>query len=217
MPKTKNIEEAIETIMKPFSKNNKDTDGPTGNEFWDFYVIGGRWAGSKEICGYDENKISEFYKALRDKKITISGLTFGKQSVDPPSQIPIVDQLWNEFFPTENGEIIPCPKFSHSNNQYDSGDFISCDICLVEEIPEKLFCSRIIIAGPSYDDTIIEAKFMLCESQWNGVNHMPIDWNGSVKTAINMFEKNCKNYNEDYRKKVLPKPDWLSITVDYHS
>lgn len=216
MPRTKNIGEAIERIMKPFSENHDNSEDISGNEFWDFYVVGGRWAGTKEACEYDEKKIAKFYEALKDKKITVSGLQAGKQTLSPASQIPVVDKLWNNFFPTESGEITSCPKFSHSNDQYDSNDLLSCDICLVEEIPESLTCSRVIIAGFSYDDTI-EATFMLCDSQWNGVNHMPVTWNRNVKTAIKMFEKSLVNYKEEYRNRVLPQPNWLCTTVDYHS
>jgi len=217
MPKTEDIGQAIASIMAPFSENKESTDEFTGSEFWDFYVIGGRWAGTKETCAYDENKIEAFFKALREKNITISALQFGKQSIKPASQIPMVDKVWNTFFPTENGEIVPCPFFNHSNNQFDSDDLISCDICRVEEIPESLNCSRVIIAGPSYDGKKTEATFMICDSQWNGVNLMPIDWDGNVKTAIKMFEKHSQHYRDEYRKIISPKKDWLCITLDYHS
>lgn len=217
MPRTKDIGSALDSIMKPFDENHDDSDDISGNEFWDFYVIGGRWAGAKEMCGYNEDKMALFYKTLKDKKITVSGLQSGKQTLQPSSQVPIVDRLWNELFPTENGEIIPCPIFDHSNNQYDSDDLLSCDICLVEEIPEELTCSRVIIAGPRYDDTGLEATFMLCDSQWNGVNHMPIKWDKNVKTAVKMFEKQLVNYKEEHKNSVIPKPNWVCITIDYHS
>jgi len=217
MPRTKDIGEAIKEIMKPFDENKENEEYASGSSFWDFYVIGGRWAGIKETCGYGEEKMTEFYAALKDNKITVSGFQSGKQTISPASQIPLVDKLWNDFFPTENGEITPCPMFDHSNNQYDSDDLLSCDICLVEEIPKNLTCSRVIIAGQNYNDTGLEATFMLCDSQWNGVNHMPINWGKNVKTAIEMFEKQLANYKEEYRDKVTPKPDWLCITIDYHS
>jgi len=149
--------------------------------------------------------------------VTVSGVRCGKEKLDPSSQIPMVDELWCKFFPTETGEIVACPIFSHSNNQYDSSDFISCDICLVEEIPKNLTCSRVIIAGPNYDDSKIEAKFMLCDSAWNGVNHMPIKWDGNVLTALQMFKDNCKHYKVEYAQKIMPQNDWICITVDYHS
>ena len=214
MPPTKDIETALWQILEDFNEN---TEEPSGNEFWDFYVVGGRFAGTKETCGYAEEKISAFYEQLKEKKITVSGFQSGKQSLSPPSQIPVVDKLWNDFFPTENGEIVPCPLFEHSNNQYDSNDLISYDICRFDEIPSKLSCERIIFAAPSYDGKKTEATFMLCQSQWNGVNFMPIAWDGKVASAIEKFKDVLERYGEEYQEKCTPKDNWLCITVDYHS
>ena len=214
MPPSSDIGKDLEKIMSPFYENRDDCDG---NEFWDFYVMGGRFAGIKETCGYNQERLDEFYKKLNENKITVSGVICGKQQINPATQIPMVDKLWNDVFPTENGEIVACPLFAHSNNQYDSNDLISCDICRVEEIPENLIASRVIIACPSYDGNEIEAKFMICDSQWNGINFMNVDWDGKVKSAIEKFLDKCDCYREDYKQKVLPKPNWICITVDYHS
>lgn len=215
MPKSKNIEKDLETIMEPFREENDSEDALPA--FWDFYVVGGRWAGTKETCAYDAEKLEQFYIELKKREITVSGFRAGKETLQPSSQIPMVDKLWCEFFPTETGEIVACPLFSHSNNQYDSSDFISCDVCLVEEIPENLACSRVIIAGPSYDDKSIEAHFMLCDSLWNGVNHMDAKWDGNIHTALQLFSDYIKRYRKEYAEKITPQNDWLCITVDYHS
>jgi hypothetical protein len=179
---------------------------------------GGRYAGSKEMCKYTEESLSLFFKDLKEHKITVSGLQCGKQEINPASQIPLVDSLWAKHFPTENGEIVPCPMFAHSNNQYDSSDLIGCDISLLEDVPKNLKCERIIIAGPKYDNSGVEATFMLCRDQWNGVNHMPIAWDGKVETAVSMFiDKLKRGYREEYAKRVTPQKDWYCVTVDYHS
>lgn len=217
MPPTNNIDKALESILSQFDENYNSEDGATGNEFWDFFVVGGRWAGAKETCRYDAGKMEAFYKEMNEKKVTVSGLQCGKQKLDPANQIPMVDDLWCKYFPTENGEITPCPLFSHSNNQYDSNDLLSCDICKVDEIPSQLKVERVIIAGPDYDDEKLEAKFMLCGDQWNGVNHMPIDWDGMVLSAIEKYKDKIKSYKDEYRNKQTPKPDWICVTVDYHS
>lgn len=216
MPPSKDIKKDIETILAPFDENH-DAEEQTGNEFFDFFVIGGRWAGTKESCRYDADKLAQFYKELNEKKVTVSGLQCGKQTLSPESQIPMVDKMWNDFFPTENGEITPCPIFSHSNNQYDSNDLLACDICRVDEIPENLTCSRIIFAGPNWDDSKIKATFMLCDEQWNGVNHMKIDWDQNVKNSVEKCAARFSRYKDEYREKVTPKPDWICVTVDYHS
>jgi len=212
MPKTKDIENDVEKLMSPFSENNKDEEEAL-QPFWDWYQIGGRWSGAKEMCSYDSNKLDDFYKALNDNKITVSGLQCGKQEVSPASQIPIVDKLWNEFFPTENGEMTECPVFKHSNNE-DS--VLSCDICLVEDIPDDLKCCTVIIGGPGYNNELLP-QFVMRDSVWNGVNHMDIDWDKNVKTAINMFKEKTKSYRKEYIEKVTPKNDWICVTIDYHS
>ena len=214
MPPTKDIGKAIESIMHPFYEGQEE---PSGNEFYDFYVIGGRFAGTKETCGFAQEKMDEFYDALKEKKVTVSGLQCGKQEIKPASQIPMVDELWNGFFPTENGEIAPCPMFAHSNNQYDSNDLLSCDICLVEEIPKTLKASRVIIAGPTYDDAGIEATFMISDDFWNGVNHVKTIWDGNVLSALEMMKEKLGGYREEYKEKIIPKSNWICITVDYHS
>ena len=208
MPPTKDIGKALESVMEPFSEHNEENT----ETFWDWYVVGGRWAGTKETCGYAQEKIDAFYKVLNEKKITVSGIQCGKHKLEPESQIPIVDKLWNDFFPTEKGEIIACPMFSHSNNQYDGNDLISCDICLVEEIPESLTASRVIIAGSEY-----KAKFMISDDMWNGVNFVKTRWDGKVLSTLEMAKEKFRNYTEEYREKNTPKPNWICITIDYHS
>lgn len=217
MPPSNDIQATLEEILKPFSENERDNEDYSGHAFWDFFVVGGRWAGTKESCTYDSDKLEQFYKQINEAKITVSSVQCGKRELQPSSQIPVVDKMWNDLFPTENGEITPCPIFAHSNNQYDGNSLISCDICRVDEIPDSLNCSRVIIAGLSYDDSVIEAKFMFCEDQWNGVNHMPIDWDGNVKNAIEKYVKTLSTYKEDYKEKLIPKPNWICVTVDYHS
>lgn len=217
MPKTADISKSIEEILLPFSENDEENENHSGRSFWDSFVIGGRWAGAKERCTYPAALLEKFYVKMKENKITVSGLQAGKQSIEPKSQIPLVDEIWNEFFPTEAGEIVACPLFAHSNNQYDSNDLLSCDICRVDEIPEKLTCSRIIIAGPTYDDNGMEATFMLCDSMWNGVNHVDTTWDGKALSAITDWSKKLENYNKEYAEKFSPMEDWICVTVDYHS
>lgn len=217
IPPVKDIEQALYQVMCPFDENREDEEYGR-HAFWDYYVAGGRYAGKKELYTYNKEKLELFYKRIQDEKITFSSVTAGKQTVKPKSQIPIVDTIWNEFFPTEDGTNVPCPLFSHSNNQYDGDDLISCDICRVDEIPEKLKCARVIIAGQHWrDKNKLEAKFMICDSEWNGVNLVPIQWDTGVKTALEMYQEKFKKMERKYREKNEPKPNWLCITVDYHS
>jgi hypothetical protein len=157
MPRTADISKSIEEIMLPFSENEEENEDHSGHSFWDFYVIGGRWAGAKERCTYNTNALEQFNALL------------------------------------------------------------SCDISRVDEIPENLKCARVIIAGPDYSDKKFKAQHMLCESIWNGVNHVKTTWNGNVLSAISEWQERIKEYKEEYAKKHTVQPDWLCITIDYHS
>jgi len=218
MPPTDDVSAAIDTILAPFSENQEpDADGYTSpHTFWDWYVIGGRMAGTKETCTYPAEKLEEFYKQLKKNKITISSVICGKQEIEPADQIPLVDKLWSAAFPTEDGTIIACPLFSHSNNQYSSDDLISCDICRVDEIPAALKCSRVIIAAPNYEDKLA-ADYMICEDQWNGVVHMPIDWDRKPQSAVDNHQERVARCAAEYKEKHTIKPNWICVTVDYHS
>ena len=213
MPPTSDISAALEEILNPFDENNKESR----NQFWDWYVIGGRWAGEKESCRYDAEKLEKFYAKCQEANVTVSGVVCGKQKLAPETQIPMVDKMWDALFPTEDGTIVACPIFSHSNNQYDSNDLLACDVCLVEEIPENLTASRVIVASANYDESRLEAKFMTSDSIWNGVNHEDTAWDGKVKSVFGMYKERLEMYKEEYVENHTPKPNWICVTVDYHS
>jgi hypothetical protein len=211
MPPTKNIDETIKKIMEPFSEHNEEN----WHCFYDWYVVGGRWAGTKLLAAYDEDKLNSFYKRLNEEKITVSGFCAGKQEISPADQIPFVDKLWKEYFPETSED--SCPIFKHSNNPYDTDDIICHDICIVEEIPKELAASRVIIAGPDYKEEKIEANYMISDMEYNGVNFTRVDWDQKVVSAIEKANEEFKTYNEEWIGKITPKKNWLCITVDYHS
>lgn len=225
-PNTDNIAEAVESVMRPFdeSPDEEPEDFDSSDAFWDFYVIGGRWAGTKLIASYDPEKIKEFRQWLADEGVTVSGVQCGKQELRPAEQIPKVDAKWNEMFPPKDGIAAPCPMFQHSNDQYGKRGrgMIKGDICSLADAM-KVTCERVIFAGPSYD---FEAKdwagppgatFMLCDSTWNGVNHMQIKWDGRIGSAFEQFKDKLKHCKDTYRQAVEPQDDWITVTVDYHS
>jgi len=54
MPEPEDVEKSVAEIMEPF---REDGDGTSGERFWDWYVIGGRWSGEKpagDICKVSE-------------------------------------------------------------------------------------------------------------------------------------------------------------------
>jgi hypothetical protein len=214
IPPTKDVEGAMATVLKQFDENQEDSS----HAFWDWWVIGGRWSGCKLMARYDEAKLEQFREWLRDEKITVSGVQFGKQELSPSSQIPKVDAKWNEMFPSMRP--FHCPMFKHSN-QYS--DVLPDDVLRLGDVPDVLKCSRMIVAGHGYDSDSkgwtgpLEAKFMLCESEWNGCNHMPIDWDGRFHSALAKYHEHIKGYKDEYIASHMPNNDWLVVTVDYHS
>lgn len=211
MPPTDNVEEAVERIMKPFSENCED-EYQQKYAFWDFYVIGGRWAGDKLRQSFDADKLNAFHSELEKRKITVSGLQCGKQKLEPDDQIPMVDALWREYFP-EGGET--CPLFSHYNDQYQHSDGYP-DIMPLKDIPEELSAERVIIASYNYKDEL-EAEFMISGDFWNGVTHVKAEWEGTVQSALKKHLEKIQRYTDEAREKYTPRQDWIVVTVDYHN
>lgn len=216
LPPVEDVEVAVSQILAPFDENGKDEDGhPNRHAFWDWFVIGGRWAGVKIKATLNPEKKEAFFEELKNRKVTVSGFRAGKQKLQPESQIPMVDALWCEFFPDSPLKV--CPFFDHFNNQYqNSGDFP--DIMRLKDAPAGLMASHVIVAGPSWqEDGSLEAKHMVQQSIWNGVTHVDAKWDGSVQAVIEAHKDQFKNAKPEYAAKHIPQDDWLVVTVDYHS
>lgn len=213
MPPTEDVEASLKEVMAQFDEcPEDDEDGNAKYGFYDYYLIGGRWAGRKVKAMYDEERMSAFTKRLNDENITVSGIQFGKQEISPASQIPIVDSLWNEYFP--DSPIKVCPLFKHSNSKEE---VLHGDICKIGDIPERLTASRVIIAAPNYDGSALEAKYMIEDAYYNGVQFRDTGWDGNVLGCLEAYKDMIKGYQEDYRKKHELNADWICVTVDYHS
>lgn len=210
MPPTADMQGALSQILYPFSESGEDEDGhPNRHTFFDYWQIGGRWSGRKLQARLGEDKIQAFRDELAAKNVTISGLIWGKPELQPASQQEMVDAMWREHFP-ESG-VSACPMFSHSPKT------APMDVCAVADLPAGLTASRCIVAGVTHDGNGLEAKYMVSEDDWNGVNHQRSTWDMSVKSALAAYEKQIEGYREDYREKCQPRPDWLVVTIDYHS
>lgn len=205
MPPTSDVAAAVKKIMAPFCEHSRDEDSLP--PFWDWYVIGGRWAGEKLRVRLGKDKLEAFWAAIKAANVTVSGLQAGKPTLSPASQIPAVDALWREHFP---GTTEACPLFDHC------GESVVGDICALSELPDGLTASRVIVAGPDYQD-VISAQFMAQESFWNGVDHVETKWDGTVHGALVDYAEKLSAYQQEYAEKNTPKPDWLLVTVDYHS
>jgi hypothetical protein len=208
MPPTDDIEAAIMEILAPFDENCENQDIASKHAFWDWYRIGGRWSGAKLEALLGEQRIADFRAALQEANITVSGVQAGKPTLSPADQRDKVDAMWNAMFP--DSPVKTCPLFDHYK-----GDF--GDAMPLGECPEGLACSHLIVAASDWRDEKIEAVFMIQESVWNGVNYVETKWDGTLASGVAMCAEKFKHYKAEYAEKRTPRPDWLVVTVDYHS
>jgi hypothetical protein len=208
MPPTDDVEAAVTLILAPFDENGNGEDYSARSAFWDYWVIGGRWGGSKLLATLGKDRVDAFYKILADAKITVSGLQFGKQTLEPSSQIDTVDMLWRDAFP--DSPVRECPLFDNYKGQYG-------DIMPLRDCPKDMTCSHIIIAGPRFRGDGVEAAYMLQDSIWNGVTYQDTTWDHKLSSAIAERSKWLESAKPDYAAARIPADDWLVVTVDYHS
>lgn len=205
IPPTDNIELAVKQMMK-----DTDAEDESHPDWWDFYVIGGRFSGHKLECKIGTDRLKQFHELLIQKKVTVSGLRCGKPDLAPSSQIESVDALWREHFP---GFGEKCVLFAHSRDQYGKQGIYADDICAVSALPDKLTCDRLLIAHKR-DDGELYPIDMWANRLWNGVSWQDTDFDGNVKTGIEKWKKQA---TERYRSGITVGDDWLVVTVDYHN
>lgn len=213
IPPTKKIQESVGQIMDYFRKEKYDKNGNECGceaDWWDWWVVGGRWSGSKLTARIDPKQLEAFHKALTDAKVTVSSFVCGKEKLQPESQVALVDELWRKHCP---GQGKSCPLFENARDQYGKEGYAD-DVCLVSEIPERLTCSRLIVAEPWHDDkeNRLSPKRMVCTEHWNGVEHEKTIFNGKVKATLAAM----RNDEGDWRKS-KHGDHWLVVTVDYHN
>lgn len=207
IPPTNDVDASVAELMAPFSQN---LEGAAYGGWWDYFSIGGRFSGEKLIAALDPDKLQQFKDRLKQMKVTVSGIKFGKDELSPPEQAETVDALWRELFP---GTCDQCPYFQHSRGkpsaQYGKVRF-GDDICKVADIPEWLVAHRLIVAAPHWKelDKII-ADRMWTSDTWNAVEHQKTAFDGKVVAALNSMKED--------RRGAKFETDWLVVTVDYHS
>ncbi|MDR3582515.1 MAG: hypothetical protein P4L67_04550 [Candidatus Pacebacteria bacterium] len=214
MPPVDDIKAAIEQVLKPFDENGENEDGNRSNHaFWDFYVIGGRFAGVKLEAMFDADRLRAFNTELANQKVTVRGVQFGKQELAPSSQIPMVDALWCESFP--ESPIKVCPMFRHYNDQHEDSNGFP-DIMRLGDVPASLKAFRVIVAGPNHRGEL-EATYMIQGDMWNGVSWVDTRWDGLVRSTVDALREKLGDYKPEYAARNTPNDDWLAVTVDYHS
>jgi len=204
LPPVSNINDAVTEILRPFDENAEERS----SAFWDWWVIGGRYSGSKAESRFPPDKLEAFKRWLIEEKVTVSGLQVGKQELAPASQIIKVDAKWREMFGVEG----PCTLFRHSNANSEELDG---DICPLREAMQAR-AYRVIIAGPGYEGGLT-ASYMIEEEFWNGVSHTKSTWDGRLASAVEQYKERLSRSTDEYRAAHIPKPDWITVTVDYHS
>lgn len=84
-----------------------------------------------------------------------------------------------------------------------------------DQMPADFQCFRLII-GMQWDGSL-EAAFMLSREFWNGITFQNAAWNGNIVEGLELHANRLKMYSDEYRRGATPQPDWLVVTVDYHS
>ncbi len=206
MPPTDNIKEAIAEILTPFQEGDDEERGRPA--FYDWYVIGGRWSGVKLEAQFPEEQMQNFYTAMREAKIMVSGPQCGKEEFAPSSQVEAANALWREHFP-DGGKV--CPVFPSYGDRYEHNTAYP-DVMTVKELPEGLSAAHVIVAGPDFSESDhLEAVFMIQDQMWNGVTRVDVKWDKKVSSALEMHTE--KAY---FCPEITVKDDWLCVTVDYH-
>src|ERR1700756_1074148 len=163
MPPTDDVNAAVTQILAPFDENAETSEyHSTNHAFWDFWNIGHRWSGAKLMAVLGKDRISDFHATLTKAGITVSGLQFGKQTLKPSDQAEKVNMMWRDAFP--DSPVRECPIFDNYKGDYG-------DVMPLRDCRQDMTCDHVIIAGPKYDRSGLEAKYMVMESVWNGVTH----------------------------------------------
>jgi hypothetical protein len=173
-------------------------EGDERPDWWDRYIIGGRWMGEHVLAGLPEDKLAEFCEELRQLQLPVSSLCGQEEEAS-------VDALWREFFPGAGDKCLYTRRSPWSHSGEESGDVMP-----VGQLPKRLSAATLIVARPDWSGKHkLRAHFMLHTKVWNGCNLQATDWNGNVLKGIEL---------DDYVKNWLNPitAEWLAVTVDYH-
>ena len=209
IPPTKHlsVEPVVKEVMARFDETSEDVpEWEQKHTFWDYFLIGGRFSGSKLTSGIPKEDMDEFIKLLQHHNITVSNFQAGKQNIEPRYQVPMVNALWQEKFP---GKGSVCPIFK-SDEKYNS------DICTVENIKDGLKCYRVIIGTFNAKKNKYEASWMIEENMFNGLCLIKSDWDTTVKHALKKYHDYLHQYDRVPQPHMLVQDDWLVVTVDNH-
>lgn len=196
------LDEDLALVMDSFREEQEDGDDAPGTADWyDWWEIGGRWSGNHALAHVEPALLAAFREELHQRKVTVSGIQFGKQELSPATQIPEVDRLWREMVPRCGNE---CPLFQHSKP--------TGDVCLYSEVSGTLKAKRVIICERR-EAGGIRVRRMVVTSLWNGTEHQKTDFDGNVRA----FVEAQRMSESGWPKPVDVKDDWVAVTIDYHN
>ncbi len=188
------IQERVRELLYPLSQSAAEMAGTTGR-LYDWYQIGGRFAGTKMSLRLDPERLHKFRQELYGEAFTndTRPVLLGQQRFWGTPDLPTVDALWRKWFPEE--EAGACPLFDH----YPTGDQ---DICRVDRIPDNLTAHAVVVGN---EDKVV---FQLHTEIWDSTRSefQDTDFDGSVLNALRQGRA-CG---------VEPSKNWLAVTLDCH-
>ena len=188
------IQERVRELMFPLSQAVAHSEGTTAY-LYDWYQIGGRFAGAKMLGRLDPERLHKFRQELYGEAFTNDArpVVIGQTGLWRTQDLPKVDALWRKWFPEE--EIDACPLFDH----YPAGDQ---DICRVDQIPDTLTADAVLVGN---EDKVV---FQLITEIWDSTKQEFQDtgFDGSVLNAL----RQCRACG------VEPSQNWLAVTLDCH-
>ena len=197
IPPVDDIDDTINRLM-----SSCESDFDNGERPWfDFWRKGGRFSGNKLLASLSRAKLREFEAELNALAVSVSCVQCGKPELNPETQIETVNKLWQEYFP---GTSRDCPYFHH----FDSSGY--GDVCLVKEVPERLTCSRLIVAKPDKNNLEYVQPVIMLEEEEDSLN--PFSFDGNVKKALDLIRE-----RDSARGHSLGLDDnWVVVTLDCH-
>src|SRR5262249_42407389 len=139
-------------------------EGDERPDWWDSYLIGGRWSGQHVLAGLPEDKLKEFREELKRRQLPVSCVRFFEEELNSKEHEASADALWREFFPGAGDKCLLL---------YPPGSpwLDSVDVMPVGQLPKRLSAATLIVAGPDWSDKHeLRARFMLHMEVWNGCN-----------------------------------------------
>ena len=186
------IRERVLEILLPLRKGDDEATWPA-DPLFDWYKIGGRFAGTKHGLRCDPERRRKFYEELYSDEFT-SDDDLSKLGFWGDDQLPAVNALWRKWFPED--EVGICPFIG----PYPTRDQ---DICRVDRISDELKADTVVV-GNEANQVVLRLKTEI----WDSIKRKFIDtgFDGSVLDAL----RRCRAAG------VEPAGDWLAVTLDCH-